>query len=568
MTKKTNWPKLLYIFCWGALLNGLLFSSGLLTEKAFAVPNASPLPHFLKVFIWIAMFLLLCIIVYMIFHTFRRMRSTKQSSGVAFWNFYLLFVASFAIFALCAALLPSLKACRIATGILTAVLLAVLIPVLVFSDPRSPSLLSLEKNKSRTLWHTALFSLTLLGSTFWVPGMWGIPLPALQLPGDLLGYYGAQLSLTFITISVMSVLSDKSVVVYWENIAEANLIKPLFGSFASYTAYSITATVGSGISVLLGDHLAFAVFFALNILTLILLTLTMVDVYYGRDNKKKGLQKALQRTAAACRQTALLQSMPENSDLTISLAANVTEYRDNMLRLQHHLHRAIDDHDIPYINELLELYGQNMECFQTPEGRTVEALLLQSTETPWETILLSLDQSVSERENAQTFGDDPFLRNRWNTDALLWKSFAESKPLQEYLAHLPSQSEVPDLLCWAVIHRMTVLTNDMIAPLYRPLNGRYLSDVTFNENRLHFRVNSAALLNAFKVYGSQLVLQPELLCALCRLLLLAKPHLSDAMQQSLTSCPFLPLLEVCLKEIPNPTPTVAQLQKDWPFTRK
>ncbi|MBR4863162.1 MAG: hypothetical protein IKU07_01195, partial [Oscillospiraceae bacterium] len=115
--------------------------------------------------------------------------------------------------------------------------------------------------KSSAVWKIAVLVAAVAGLGLWIPGMWGITLPALQIPGELFGHYVGQLSLTFITISVMSVLSEKSVVVYWENIAEAKLIKPLFGSFASYTLYSIAATVGAGISVCLNSHLGFAFFF-------------------------------------------------------------------------------------------------------------------------------------------------------------------------------------------------------------------------------------------------------------------------------------------------------------------
>lgn len=560
--RKTNWPKLLYIFCWSALVNGLLFSSGFVVENT-SVQREALLSPVLHAIFRLCMFLLILILLYLIFQTLRRITNRSQRFGVIFLNFSLFLTVSMILFVLCSALLPGLQVCRVVTGVLTVLCLAILVPVLIFSDPHSPHLLSLRKNKSHTLWYANLFAIVFVGATFWIPNMWGIRWPAVQLPGDLLGYYGAQLSLTFITISVMSVLSDKSVVVYWENIAEAKLISPLFGSFASYTAYSITATVGAGISVLLGNHLAFAVFFALNIFILILLTLTMVDVYYGRDSKKKGLQKTLQRTAAAYRKTLSIQNMPKNTDLTVSLAANVAQYRENMLRLQHLLHRAMDDHDIPYISEVLTLYGQNMECFQSPEGHAIEKLLLQATETPWETILLSLDAYISEREAAQAFTADPFHNQSWCADSLLWKAFAENPQLREYLEHLPPKSELPDLLCWTVIHRMNALANDMIIALYKTRSRWYLCDVTLRDGQLSFRMNNKALLSAFKVYGSEPALQPELLCALCEILLLALPQLSDSMQASLSSCPILPLLEIPLNHIPDPTPEVAQLVKRW-----
>ena len=207
-----------------------------------------------------------------------------------------------------------------------------------------------KHNKTATLWQIVLLLATFIGVTLLVPNMWGLSWPTVSLPGDLLSYHIGQLSLTFVTISVMSVLSDKSVIIYWENIAEAKLVRPLFGSFASCTAYSIACAVGAGISVLLNNALAFVVFLVLNVAALILLTLTMVDVYFNREQKRRRLEEQL-------------------------LAASPTSRTEMMYQLQQHLHQAIESHEMLFVREVAELYGGYLPCFDSAEGRKVRALL-------------------------------------------------------------------------------------------------------------------------------------------------------------------------------------------------
>lgn len=46
-------------------------------------------------------------------------------------------------------------------------------------------------------------------------------------------FYLSQVSLSFITISIMSILSDKENTLYWENLSDKNLIRPrLFNMFS------------------------------------------------------------------------------------------------------------------------------------------------------------------------------------------------------------------------------------------------------------------------------------------------------------------------------------------------
>ena len=537
MTKKTNWPRSLYLLCWSALLLAIVYALDLFPEKLPFSFGANPigqllLPAVLQALISTVFFVFLLAVLEVLFNP---PKLVTHCIG----NILSLIPLMFVHIAVSGFFAGYGKEGSAFLGVVMVAQLVALVLYLSFSSPHNCHRAFLDQHKSLVLWSTSLLALASLGATFWVPGMWGLQLPAVQLPGDLLGYYGAQLSLTFITISVMSVLSDKSVVVYWENIAEAKLIKPLFGSFASYTAYSITATVGAGISALLNNHLAFLVFFALNIPVLILLTLTMVDVYYGREGKKAILEKTLRENAKAWESVQHLQSLPEDWDLTFSLSAKVTEYRSNMLQLEHHLHQAIDDHNMPYISELLTLYGRNAHCFLSPEGQAVEALLLTAVKNPWQTILLSLDGHTSDQENARERFADPFKHSLWCRDGALFQAFAENKYLQEY----PADSEVPVSLAWVALHRMTLLFNDLITAHggKLPLRRRYVS-VTLGADRVYSQYHAETLFAAWQ-WGKDKVMEKDgLLAQLLRILLTAVKTSDTKTLQLVRECPFLPLL--------------------------
>ncbi len=542
MRQRTNWPKILYIFCWGALLAGLLFTLEIFNKRGFLNDSSSPVPPFLRAVVACMMLLLLTMLCYFIFTIPRLTRKGPRPTAQAGANLALLFFAFSLFFFVGAFLLPTPAVRDLVLGIVTAALLIALILVLSFSDHHSRHFLSLEKHKARTLWCTSLLALALIGATLWVPGMWGLSIPKIQLPGDLLDYYGAQLSLTFITISVMSVLSDKSVVVYWENIAEAKLIKPLFGSFASYTAYSITATVGAGISALLNNHLAFLVFFALNIPVLIALTLTMVDVYYGRDGKKKGLEKVLQDNAAAYGYSQQLHSLPENWDLTVSLASRISEYRNHMFQLEHYLHQAISNHDMPYINELLVLYGKNLHCFISSEGQAVESLLHNATEKPWDTILLSLDEHTSQEEDLRSPHDAALQNGQWNSDEPLWHGLSNNTYLQAYLQKLPKHSEIPSVLAWVVLHRMTLLFNDMISSHGDKYARKRYVTATLHNDYVDFRYDAKTLATAYQGTNGRVMEKDGLLSDLVQLILLILRTEDRQALMHFSHCPFLPLL--------------------------
>lgn len=203
---------------------------------------------------------------------------------------------------------------------------------------------------------------------------------------DLFSYYTAQLSLTFITISVMTVLSEKSVVIYWENIAESRLIKPTFGCFAAFSWYSIIANIGAALGVFLRSCTVFTVFFATNILVLILLTNAIIDVYYGKDAKKKLLVRQLKTDFAGWR---------------VDDPEAIERYTEKIYGLQRRVRQVHLDTDLLELRELYQLYEQEYPLFATMEAKPFTEELAESLDLKTDDLFLNMLTKVVEAEEAR-----------------------------------------------------------------------------------------------------------------------------------------------------------------------
>ena len=360
-------------------------------------------------------------------------------------------------------------------GLLTWVTVGQIVKVLrdVYVKRNSEDYVYFERNKKRVLAVTTLIGMAMVGLPLWLPGFWGTRLRVVGDAGELWGYYTALLSLTFISISVMSVLSDRSVVIYWDNIAEGKLIKPVFGSFAAYTYYSIGAAIGAGISVAARNTVGFITFCLINIFTIIVLTLSMVDVYYDREGKKerkvKELHDDLRDYTLVCQE----QSLP--GDHTQAELRNMRighrNYEEKMLLLYQHISRACDEHDLMYLQEVYDLVVKNPRCFQSPYGkRVVQLLYSRCTEETWPLMTLSIRDLLDHMEKHQVRDEDPltdgFVHERygWDQDVLLWQSLTEAPYLRQWLQRVGEDSfgkqELQDFMR-SVIRRWVILYNDM-----------------------------------------------------------------------------------------------------------
>ena len=348
-----------------------------------------------------------------------------------------------------------------------------------------------EKHKRTVLQITTLTGMAFLGLPVWIPNFWGFTLPQIPLEPDLLGYYTALLSLTFISISVMGVLSDRSVVIYWDNVSEGVLIRPVFGSFAAYTYYSIGATLGAGICVALNNSTAFILFGIANIVTLILLTFTMVAVYYDREGKKEKLKAELENAFNCYQWTCKYENsddaekeklLNEPTPWTDDANDKVTKiennrigydnYEEYMMRLCQYVCRAYDEHDLTYLQEVYYLYVNNSSLFQTPSGKRVISLLCSNCNAEtWPLLIRSIRELLDQLRDHPVREKDPLTDkclepgHPWNRDESLWRALANAEYLPQWLQQADNDpldgQELQDFM-HLVARRLVILYNDAV----------------------------------------------------------------------------------------------------------
>lgn len=161
--------------------------------------------------------------------------------------------------------------------------------------------------------------------------------------------YLSQLSFTFITISVMSVLSDSSNIIFWENIVDRKLIQPKWYCFYAYTTYSFATVLFGGMAALFGFSFLFMLLFIFDILVLMALTFSMIDVYFRHSEKAEMLE----------REFIKLATTPD--DEFKRWEKDRAEYRRITNGLKTNTVLAFRNYDVSTIYENLGFYARNAQ---------------------------------------------------------------------------------------------------------------------------------------------------------------------------------------------------------------
>lgn len=352
-----------------------------------------------------------------------------------------------------------------------------------------------EQNKKKILTITTIIASFVIGAPFIIPDFLGFTIPQFVVLKNMGEYYAAILSLTFISISVMSALSDKTVVIYWENIAERKLIKPIFASFAAYTFYSIGAAICAGICFIVNNSTAFFVFGVLNVATIIALTFTMVDVYYDRGSKKVKLAKELQEdaedylwdffdkhVAEKSNEEEIIEhyqnketGKPYTKQEIKDKQVGSQRYKEKMMLLRQNIKCAKEKHDLDYLQEVYDLYQKNIYCFNTLDGIEISKLLFTDCdEECWSLVIRSISNLADEKIKNQNRKKDPFINGyygkdaKWNQDENMWIALTRTPYLKKALN--PSDREILDRaefndLMLPVVKRVVAIYNDMVTHL-------------------------------------------------------------------------------------------------------
>ncbi|MCR5596124.1 MAG: hypothetical protein K6G12_09765 [Lachnospiraceae bacterium] len=93
---------------------------------------------------------------------------------------------------------------------------------------------------------------------------------------------GTLISVTFLLTSFLSFLSSRDDAALWTDTMEYKLVLPKFRNFRSFTIYAFMALLADIICFFLGYDILVAVFFGIGILMLVILTFSMIDIFFHR----------------------------------------------------------------------------------------------------------------------------------------------------------------------------------------------------------------------------------------------------------------------------------------------
>lgn len=145
-----------------------------------------------------------------------------------------------------------------------------------------------------------------------------------------------QTSVSFIIISLVSVLSTTTKIVYWEDISQYKLVKPKYTSFIDFAAYILSCLTISTVCLLVKSNMIF-VPFLISIVLLALLTVKMIGSYFARDSVREELRDII------------IQSKDSDYD----------KYVERKSRLIENTYKEIDSKDYRLIEENTDLL---IEC--------------------------------------------------------------------------------------------------------------------------------------------------------------------------------------------------------------
>lgn len=96
----------------------------------------------------------------------------------------------------------------------------------------------------------------------------------------------AQISNTFIVLSLTSALSTSMGTIYWVDIKEEKLVRPALTCFYALTVYLLTSMGISVCAYIFRDNCGLCISFLMSVLCLIILTYSMIDAYFNREKLK------------------------------------------------------------------------------------------------------------------------------------------------------------------------------------------------------------------------------------------------------------------------------------------
>lgn len=111
---------------------------------------------------------------------------------------------------------------------------------------------------------------------------------------SFLGVLDIQISVTFLVISIVTVFAQRNITVYWEDILQYKLVRPLYTNFIAMATYIFVDLLFSILLILWGSKYVYVTFF-LAILLISLLSIKMICAYFSRDMMRNELEKVFEK---------------------------------------------------------------------------------------------------------------------------------------------------------------------------------------------------------------------------------------------------------------------------------
>ncbi len=250
--------------------------------------------------------------------------------------------------------------------------------------------------------------------------------------------FSAQLSLTFISISVLSILSEKDHVIYWKDLVEERLLSPRFCCFAAFTYYSITAAIVSCIAVFCSCFTLFVFSFLVNLIVLILLTDSILDVYFSKDKHIRIMKNELKDAYNLAFKVPYEARKEDRYNKIMN---------DFSVQIQRHKDDAL------YMRQAFELIFNNIELFDTTNYPVQEVMRYQFNNDgalidlqPFKTVLeqaeMWKDQMKNGEKNVIYTADWLF----WTTAVEYWKEIECFSSVHSHSIHINTLLELEDIL--------------------------------------------------------------------------------------------------------------------------
>ena len=235
--------------------------------------------------------------------------------------------------------------------------------------------------------------------------------------------YLGQVSLTFITISVMSIFSDSNEIVYWKDIVKHVLIEPPGRCFKAYFGYSFVSLLGSTIFTFAHHGFGLFIYFFTNIIALFNLTRVMVSCYYGKDQKKNKLERNLIKILTKFDKLIL------NEKLTNKETFNKKLYLYKINKFRKLIHEIFADFEYytayAYNNEKflmvcdnLSVYGKLLAymndelCEEVLSIERISTWYNKKTQQGFEALLLNYYNEIEKVTSGKSDGPVYFVNNR------------------------------------------------------------------------------------------------------------------------------------------------------------